>query len=332
MRLSILSALLFVLIALPACTHAQDNDFHSWLSNYRNNAAEAGVKSDTINRVFADIEFIPDVIVKDRSQPEFTLSFADYSKRSLTPERVQTGRSKMQANNSYLKHVEQEYGVPKSVIVALWGIETGFGRNTGKYDIMSALATLAYDGRRSEYFGKEFIAALKIIDTYPYLEQPLLGSWAGAMGQCQFMPTTYLSFAVDGDGDGQADLWHSTKDVFASAANYLSKSGWKRGERWGDRVTLSQPVDQELLGLNTQKTFSEWAELGVKNASGKALPKSQAVASLVVPDGPDGPAYLVYDNYRVIMKWNRSHNFALTVGTLSDRIAAHPTVRKPKQS
>ncbi len=299
---------------------ADEGEFYAWLSNFRTEAYKQGISPESINDHFAAIEYVPDVITKDRNQPEFKLSFKDYKQKIVSAERIATGKKSLRANEKYLNWVEQKSGVPKSIVVALWGIETRFGQVTGGYDILSALATLSYDGRRREYFTKEFITTLKLMDKHPYLTKPFMGSWAGAMGQCQFMPSTYWNFAIDGNNNGRVDLWNEREDVFASAANYLMKSGWKKGEPWGTPVKLSKPVDIELATLNVQKTVAEWGKMGVKTSAGGAMPNSGAKASLIMPDGKDGPAFLVYRNYRTIMAWNRSHHFAISVGMLSDRI------------
>ncbi|TAH36580.1 MAG: lytic murein transglycosylase [Alphaproteobacteria bacterium] len=305
---------------LPSVCHADDSDFQVWLSNFRTQAFKQGVSAETINKHFNSIQYLPDVIAKDRNQPEFKLTFAEYKKRIISPERLQAGRAALKQNEQYLNWVQEKSGVSKSVVVALWGIETRFGNVKGGYNILSALATLSYDGRRSAYFSKEFMTALQLIDKYPYLDRPMLSSWAGAVGQCQFMPTSYWNFAIDGNNNGRVDLWEEREDVLASAANYLMKSGWKAGQPWGVAAKGAEHIDPSQTGLEVQKPIAEWLHLGVK--PGKIVGMNITdPASLIMPDGPKGPAFLVFNNYRTIMSWNRSHNFALTVGSLADQIA-----------
>jgi membrane-bound lytic murein transglycosylase B len=214
--------------------------------------------------------------------------------------------------------------VPARFIVALWGIETGFGRNTGGMPVISALATLAYDGRRPAYFRGELLNALTILDQGHITPSLMVGSWAGAMGQCQFMPSTFLKFAVDWDGDGRRDIWTNRADALASAANYLSSEGWTTTLGWGRPVRLPPGLSPARLGLDTVKSLDEWARLGVRAADGKPLPRREVQASIVIAESPKGsgagPAFLVYDNFRTLMKWNRSIFFALAAGHLADRI------------
>ncbi len=315
--------MLVALAVLIAGTDARasDSEFYAWLSNYRTQAFNAGISAETINSQFPSIEFLPDVIAKDRNQPEFKLKFTDYKNRVITKQKLSGGRQGLASNHAFLNKIEASYGVPKSVLVALWGIETNYGKITGGYHVLSSLATLAYEGRRAEYFSREFINTLKLMDRYPNLPQPLIGSWAGAMGQCQFMPSTYLKFAIDGNQNGTVNLWNEREDIFASAANYLSQSGWQRGQTWGIPVKLTAPVDLAAADLNIQKSMVEWSRMGLKSAGGGHLPQNTLKASLVLPEGFSGPAFLVYDNYRVIMNWNKSNNFALTVGLLSDKLS-----------
>jgi len=327
-----LSAILAIGIigAFPLTASAQDSDFYAWASNFRTQAFNAGVSAATINENFRDLEYIPDVIYKDRNQPEFKLGLEDYKRRIVTPQRIAAGREKIAENKSTLDAIEQKYGVPKSIIVALWGIETNFGKSTGGYHVLSALATLAYEGRRNEYFSKEFIATLLLADKHPYISQPVMGSWAGALGQCQFMPSTYLKFAVDGNNNGKVDLWNEKPDVLASAANYLSQSGWKAGAPYAETVTLAQNIEESQMGLNVTKTIAEWQKMGVRFTAANNLPTDMP-ASLIQPNGSD-KKYLIFNNYRAVLTWNRSHNFALTVGELANKIAATQKSHQPSNS
>ena len=251
------------------------------------------------------------------------MTFAEYRKRIVSPDRISRGRALYRQHRALLTDIEARTGVAGQYIVALWGVESSFGANTGGHKVIPSLATLAYDGRRADFFRKELIAALQIIDAGHVRAGDMTGSWAGAMGQVQFMPTSFLALAVDGDGDGRADIWGSQADALASAANYLRTRGWQAGERWGRAVVLPAGFDTELLGRDKKRPLHEWQAMGVRLPGGGALPPSDMSAGIVVP-GDDGQAFLVYANYDVLMDWNRSLYFATSVGLLADAIAAGP--------
>jgi membrane-bound lytic murein transglycosylase B len=299
---------------------ADEGGFTGFLAGVRTEALEKGIRPQTLDAALAGVTHIDRVIELDRKQPEFTLSFNEYLGRIVSPARVEEGRRKLAENKALLTEIERRYGVQPRFVVALWGIETNFGRNTGGMSVVSSLATLAYDGRRSKYFRTELMNALTILDQGHIVPGSMVGSWAGAMGQCQFMPSTFLKFAVDWDGDGKRNIWTNRADALASAANYLSQEGWKGDQTWGRAVRLPADFPRTLLGAETRKTVSEWAALGVKGADGKPLPARDIPASIVLAEGTKGPPFLVYDNFRTIMKWNRSTFFALAAGHLADRI------------
>jgi membrane-bound lytic murein transglycosylase B len=326
---------LSVLLATPFLALAQDQGFDDWLSNFRVRAQQAGISADTINQTLTDIEYIPRVIELDRSQPEFTMTYDQYMSRVVSPERVKHGRELLARNRKILNQISKQSGVPAAQIVAMWGIETDFGRVKGGFNVIPALATLAYEGRRAQYFEKELINALTMIDREHVAPSEMMGSWAGAMGQCQFMPSTFLSYAVDYNKDGKKDIWTNQGDVFASCGNYLSKSGWDKNQHWGRAVKLTQEIPADQIGTKVQKTVAEWRKLGVRQANGKALQGGSQVMSLVKPEG--GPAFLVSKNYNVILTWNRSTLFALAAGQLADGIAGvgkpnfkHAEIVKPQ--
>ena len=225
-------------------------------------------------------------------------------------------------HRALLEEVAARYRVQPRFIVALWGIESDFGRRTGGYGVMEALATLAYDGRRSAFFRSELLAALGIFDGGHVAAADMRGSWAGAMGQSQFMPTSFVAYAVDHDGDGRRDIWHTLADVFASIANYLAGSGWRDDQTWGRAVRLPADFPGDLVGLDTVKPIGGWQDLGVRRIDGRDLPTRQLPASIVRPDGVGAEAWMVYENFRTTLKWNRSTYFALAVGLLADRMAA----------
>ena len=310
-----------VLTAVLFSGAAQGASFEAWLVDLRREALSKGVGSGTLDAALSGIKPIPRVIELDRRQPEFTLTFRQYMDRVASKARVKKGRGRLSENRALLDAIGGKYGVQPRFIVAFWGVETDFGRVTGGFPVVPALATLAYDGRRSKYFRGELLNALKIIDQGHIAAKDMVGSWAGAMGQCQFMPSSFLSFAVDHDGDGRKDIWTTRADVFASAANYLAKSGWKGDQTWGRAVRLPKGFDPADASLKVRKSLSQWQRLGIRRADGRDLPTRELTASVVLAEKKTtGPAYVIYNNYRTILKWNRSTYFALAIGSLADRI------------
>jgi membrane-bound lytic murein transglycosylase B len=306
--------------SLGRAAAAADVDFPTWLAALRKEAGERGIPASVLDQSLTGIP-IPRVLELDRRQPETTITFADYITRVVNPGRIESGRARIQEHREILGRVAQAYNVQPRFIVALWGIETDFGRITGNFPVIQALATLAYDGRRSAFFRDELLKALTIVARGNISAQEMRGSWAGAMGQSQFMPSSYLAFAVDFDGDGRADIWNTRADVFASAANYLAKSGWRGDETWGREVRLPSGFDRTLVDhTKMQKPLSEWQRLGVRRADGGDLPARELSSSLIQPGGAEGPSFLIYNNYRVLLRWNRSLYFATAVGFLADRI------------
>jgi len=299
-------------------------DFPTFIAEVKAEAMAAGLKPETA-AMLDDIQPIERVVEFDRRQPEFTLTFEQYLSHVMTPQRVAKGRKLMAENKAVLAAIEKRYGVQARFVVALWGIESGFGTSMGSYPVVASLATLAWEGRRAAFFRGELLNALRILDQGHIRPEAMLGSWAGAMGQVQFMPSTFLKYAQDWTGDGRRDIWTTRADALASAANYLSSLGWKADEGWGRPVRLPAKFDRKLIGLDTRKSFGEWAKLGVKAANGKPLPHRPQEASLVMAvAGKDpaatGPVFLVTDNFRAVMKWNRSTFFALAAGHLADKI------------
>jgi membrane-bound lytic murein transglycosylase B len=322
LRRSFLAGLAVSAAALPApSARAAEQEFDAWLKSFRQEAIGKGIPVAVVDQSLAGVAPIPRVLELDRRQPETTLAFDEYIARVVNAGRVESGRARLQEHRDLLARVSQTYGVQPRFIVSLWGIETDFGRLTGNFSIISALATLAYDGRRSSFFREELLNALRIVAKGHVTPQELRGSWAGAMGQSQFMPSTYLAYAVDFDGDGKADIWSSRADVFASAANYLAKVGWRGDETWGRQVQVPSGFDRALVDHNkVQKPLAEWQALGVRRADGGDLPPRDLMASIVQPGGAEGPSFLIYNNYRVLLRWNRSLYFATAVGFLADRI------------
>ncbi len=294
--------------------------WQGWLQALRAEALERGVDADILTQALDGIEPIERVIELDRRQPEFTLTFNQYVERVAPASRIAKGRQRLQESRALLEEVGKAIGVQPRFLVALWGIETDFGRLTGGFNVINALATLAFDGRRSSYFRGELLNALQIASEGHISPADMTGSWAGAMGQPQFMPSSFLRFAVDYDGDGRRNIWTSRADVFGSAATYLKNAGWRDDQTWGREVQLPPGFDPGLKGLEVVKRMGEWQKLGVRRADGSALPRRQLNASVVIPDETSGRAFLVYENFRNILKWNRSTYFALAVGLLADGI------------
>jgi membrane-bound lytic murein transglycosylase B len=312
------AAATLALSAAPRRVLAADEDFAAFIAGVRRDAIAQGIRPGSVDAALAHAEFLPHVIELDHTQPEHTMTLAGFLQKVVTPEKTADGRAALSANWPLLQRVTQRFGVQPRFIVALWAVESGFGKVMGNYNVIAALATLAFDGRRAAYFRPELISALRIIDQGNVRPEAMLGSWAGAMGQCQFMPSTFLSYAVDFDGRGKRDIWSNAADVLGSIANYLSQLGWRGNETWGRSVTIPANFDTHLASLDLRRPAAEWSRLGVRTADASPLPASALEASLVLPDGAAGPALLVYDNFRTIMKWNKSTFFAAAVGMLSD--------------
>lgn len=304
---------------LPAV--AATGSWQAFVDGLRREALSSGISETTFERAFAGVRPIDRVVELDRRQPEGRLSFRDYLARVVTAERVREGRERLADHARELAAAEHRFGVPARFLVALWGIESSYGTFRGRFPVVAALATLAFEGRRAQFFRRELIAALAILERGDIAPDGMYGSWAGAMGQPQFMPTTYLAHAVDADGDGRRDIWNSLPDTFASMANYLSAAGWRSGYTWGREVALAGPPPPDRSGLEYRAPLATWQRSGVRRADGGPLPRAAIEASLVLPDGADGPAFLVYENFRVLMRWNRSTYFALAVGHLADALA-----------
>jgi membrane-bound lytic murein transglycosylase B len=250
------------------------------------------------------------------------MTFEDYLTRTVAPARISLGRRMLAENRGLLDKIAATYHVQPRFIVAFWGIESDFGRLTGGFSVPAALATLAWDGRRASLFREELFEALQIIQDGHVTAAGMTGSWAGAMGQAQFMPSSFRRYAVDGDGDGKRDIWTTRADVFASIANYLSQVGWHDDETWGRRVSLPERFDRALINPEVKKTLQEWDALGVRRADGLALPTRDLQGSLVEPTAGKGPVFMVYDNFRTTLRWNRSTFFALAIGHLADAVSS----------
>jgi membrane-bound lytic murein transglycosylase B len=331
----------FALLALLLVPHTlrAEVPFDDWLKGVHAEAVQRGISKATLDAALTGLIPIKRVIQLDRKQPEFTQTFHQYLNARVSKWRVNTGRARYGKHATLLKEVGKVYGVQPRFVVALWGIETSFGRAMGSFSVVRALATLAHDGRRSRYFRKELFNALTIIDEGHISAKKMKGSWAGAMGQNQFMPSSFLAYAVDYNKDGKRDIWGTIDDVFASAANYLKRAGWRADQTWGREVRLPAGFEKNipalmnikrkrgcraLKKLSARKTLPQWQAMGIRRMDGRDLPARNLKASLVLPDGPPysekSTAFLVYRNFRATLRWNCSIAFAAAVGTLADRI------------
>lgn len=302
-------------------------DFSVWLEQFKQEARARGITQATLDAALAEARPLEQVLELDQRQPEFVSTFLNYLDKRVSPERIEQGQAALAEHGALLDEVSARYGVPANVLVAFWGLETHYGGYLGNFPVPMALATLAFDPRRSDFFRSELLQSLRIIDAGHVAAADMKGSWAGAMGQVQFMPSTYLRYAVDGDGDGRKDLWASLPDAFHSAAHFLRELGWQPGQLWGREVRLPADFDWESARLNLKKPVATWAALGVTQADGSPLPKSDMAGAIVLPQGHAGPAFLVYRNFEVMMGWNRSINYALAVGHLSDRLLGLPPLQ-----
>jgi peptidoglycan lytic transglycosylase B len=317
-RLQFYSVILLSLVATAAS--ADPAEFEQCKTQMQVQASAQGISEATVKEVIPKLEYQARVIELDRSQPEFTQTFADYFGKRVSQGRIDKGRELYDQYSDFLAQLTRTYGVPGQYLVSFWGLETNFGSYLGGMPTLDSLATLACDPRRSEFFTTEFLLALELLERENLRADDMKGSWAGAVGHTQFMPSNYLRYAIDGDHDGSIDLWASRRDALASAANFLSQLGWQRQQRWGREVKL--PADYDFSQAVQQRPLQDWRSLGLRNADGGPLPVVAGMdAKLIIPSGHKGPVFLVYDNFNVIMQWNRSTNYALSVGHLADRIA-----------
>lgn len=307
--------------------------FQQYVTDLKQEAKDKGYAATLVEQAFTGVKFRKKVVKADKTQPEFVETLETYLPKRVPEWKVKKARSLYKENKALLDQIGKEFNVQPRFIVSLWGLESAFGKYQGRYPVISSLVTLSFDGRREAFFKRELFHALDILKSGVSFEL-LKGSWAGAMGQAQFMPSSYQSYAIDYDGDGVKDIWKNKADVFASAANYLAKQGWNGNLTWGRQVKVptdfdfSQAVPSKTRGRShwlkewdkTELTLAQWNELGVTRMDGSALPTRNIKAAMMLPDGEQGRAYLAYDNYKVLMHWNRSYYFVSTVGYLADRI------------
>ncbi|OUR76334.1 lytic transglycosylase [Colwellia psychrerythraea] len=337
----ILSTLLLIGImnsSMAAKAELTEEGFAEYIIKLKAEALAQGFSQALIDESFAEVKFHKRAVKADRSQPENIETLDTYLPKRVPKWKVDKARALYKEHQALLNQIGEKYQVQPRFIVALWGLETNFGKFTGGYNVISALATLAYEGRREVFFKKQLMAALTILDEGHISNENMKGSWAGAMGQNQFMPTSFLSYAVDGDGDGKKDIWQNQVDIFSSMANYLQKEGWNDELTWGRQVKLPKNFDYTLAipkntgsrknwlkaWSKTERTLAQWQALGVRRSDGTNLPNVDIKAALVFPDDENGRAYLAYDNYKSLMHWNLSYYFVSSVGHLSDRIKFPP--------
>ena len=303
---------------LPLAAHAQGG-FPAFVEGVKAEARRAGIRDSTLQSAFYGVQPNQRVIELDRRQPEFTLTWPEYRARVLPAARLQAARENFARERGLLMQVEQRFRVDPLIIVGIWGIESAFGANKGNYRLVEALSTLAWEGRRAAFFRKELMNALRILDAGDVTPARLTGGYAGAMGQPQFMPSSYLTYAVDFDGDGRRDIWDSRADVFGSIANYLARSGWRHREPWGQPVSVPTGYNPASAGRDNKRPLGEWMRMGIRRNDGTPFGRSDVLGGLVLPDGAaPGEGYMTYANFNVIRRYNPSDFYALAVGLLGD--------------
>ncbi len=328
MKISKIISTLVLLLLLSMESIAQNSQpFNEWLEELRAEAIVSGISEATLDIALVNVQPVERVIERDRNQAESRLDFWTYIDRVVTDARITEGRRRLMEDSVLLQDVSNRYGIPARVLVSAWGIESSYGNYQGNDGVISSLVTLAYDPRRATFFRRELLNALRIIDEGHISAEAMKGSWAGAMGQLQFMPSTFIDYAKDGDGDGRKDIWGSSADAIESAANYMAAS-WRPGYIWGRQVEIPDGFDTSLAGLDVQKPLNEWSELGIKRIDGATLSTADLNGSIVLPNDGNEPAFIVYQNYRSILRWNRSHLFAIALGHLADRIGGQPPLQR----
>ena len=320
-RRLLLPAIPLALAAPALVAHAAPDDFGAFLAGVRAEARRSGVSAPTLDRALADVRPNQKVLDKISHPAEFTMTWAEYRAMLVTDQRIENGREAYRRNAALFRAVEARYGVSSRIVLGIWGLESSYGTKTGDYRVVEALATLAWDSKRRPFFRSELMAALRILDHGDIVPGRMTGSYAGAMGQPQFMPTSFLRFAVDFQGDGRRDIWTSTPDVLASIANYLARNGWTRGETWGMQVVVPPGIDPALTGRDNRRSLAAWRSLGVRALDGTAL-AGEREAALVLPDGAGGEGFLVFPNFNAIRRYNPSDFYALVVGLIGDDVLA----------
>lgn len=308
-------------------TPVTNQRFQNWIQAFKERAAAQGISSSVLDRALADLRYDPDVIRRDRNQSEFTKTIWEYLDSAAAETRVNNGKAALKAQRQTLDAIEAQYGVEKEIVVAIWGLESAYGSYRGRSSVIRSLATLAFDARRSAFFEEQLIAALRIIQSGDTSPANMTGSWAGAMGHTQFIPTSYLDYAVDFTGDGRRDIWSDDpSDALASTAAYLKRFGWTKGQPWGVEVQIPDGFNYALAKRSITKAPSAWAQLGVVDMDGRAVP-DHGPASVLLPAGGNGAAFLIFDNFAVIERYNTADAYVIGVGHLSDRIKGGPVIQ-----
>ncbi|HSG55380.1 MAG TPA: lytic murein transglycosylase [Paracoccaceae bacterium] len=303
--------------------------FDRWISGFRGRAAQQGIRTGVFDRAFRGVQYNTSVIQKDRNQSEFKSQIWDYLDSAASPVRVKNGQAALRKHRRTLTRIEQKYGVEKEVVAAVWGLESTYGERRGEIPLIEALATLSFDGRRGKFFESQLIAALKILQAGDVSPADMKGSWAGAMGHTQFIPTSYLAYAVDFTGDGKRDIWSDDpSDALASTAAYLKRFGWTKGQPWGVEVRLPRGFNAGLAKRDIKRAPSDWAAIGVTDMNGRAVPNHGA-AAILLPAGASGAAFMIFDNFAVIERYNQADAYVIGVGHLSDRIKGGPEIQTP---
>lgn len=306
---------------IVAQNRLEDAKFAQFVKDFRETAIKAGISPETYDRSMIGISRNPRVAQLNLNQPEFARPVWEYLDSAVSPDRVTNGQKMVAANAPALARIETRFSVPKEIVVAIWGMESNYGEAMGGFNMFEALATLAYDGPRADFGRKELIAALKMEEQEHLDPTKMTSSWAGAFGHTQFIPSAFLAHAVDGDGDGKRDLWHSAPDALASTASLLADAGWHMGDTWGYEIALPKDFPYEEADVDNVKTVSQWRKLGVTKIGGAELPHGEATAGIYLPAGARGPAFLVFDNFKTVLKYNNAASYALAVCYLADRIA-----------
>ncbi|MEM9637451.1 MAG: lytic murein transglycosylase [Pseudomonadota bacterium] len=313
--------------ATPVTQVASNPGFERWISGFERRARAQGIRAATLQAAFRGVQYDPDVIRRDRNQSEFTKTIWEYLDSAASDTRIRNGKAALRKHRRKLDAIEARYGVEKEVVVAVWGLESAYGEYRGTNNIIQSLATLAYDGRRGAFFEEQLIAALKILQNGDTSPRNMTGSWAGAMGHTQFIPTSYLAYAVDFTGDGRRDIWaDDPSDALASTAAYLKRFGWVKGQPWGVEVKLPRGFNYAQASRRITKTPGQWAQLGVVDMNGRAVP-NYGKASILLPAGGQGAAFMIFKNFSVIERYNTADAYVIGVGHLSDRIKGGPAIK-----
>lgn len=295
--------------------------FALWIEDFKKQALASGLSEKTLTEAFADVKLNPKVLKADAFQPEFSKPIWSYLDGAASPYRIKKGKEALETHKGLFAELQEKYEVQSRFIVAIWGLETSFGAITGDYSVIEALATLAFHGRRAKFGRTQLMAALEIIEAGDKSAAGLTGSWAGAMGHGQFIPTTYLAYAIDHDGDGKRDIWDNQGDAFASISNYLTQSGWQPGQDWGREVKLPETFDYTLADRRNLRDMKEWRAAGITFINEDPVPDVDRSAAIIVPAGHTGPAFLIFENFRAILRYNNSTAYALAIGLIADQVA-----------